>query len=287
MPIYQGKSQESGTLRPKISPCQRESSPGKGTSETFTVGDWEQFNDWFGSGDDDDDDAFTRDVNSSGTHEWVELEPEDADPTSYQPGSLSPQCGTPPPSDTSSSDSESESASEMSEAQREQEIFCAQRVLVNRAIYPPRRESLLPYRKSIILDPMPLKTPAKNQDQTGASQCPRCSSTIFRMISGRCIPCAISTIRGMIKELELQGERNESEYVEATVRISDRKCAIEDEHPDDYMDDTEWRNLRTEHIGLSEERAEDKVDLEDRVAELEAQMRQYGEWVQEDLDRFR
>ena len=285
--MYQDKSHESGTPGPNTSPCQRTSSSGKARSEVFIVGDWDRFNDWFGS-DDDDDDAFTGDVNSSGSREWADLEHEDADPTSYQPGSLSPQSTTPPPSETSSSDSESDSDSELSEAQREQQISCAQLVLVNRAIYPQRRESLLPYRKNIILNPMPLKIQAKkSQDQAGASQCPQCSSTIFRMVSKNCVQCAMNTSRGTIEDLEFQGQLNEDEYYEANVRISDRKCAIEDEHPDDYMDDTEWLDLRAEHIGLSEERAENKADREDRVAELEAQIRQYGEWVEEDLAKFR
>ena len=295
------KSHESGTLELKVSPCQQKSSSGKGTP--FTVGDWDQFEEWWGS--DDDDDTFTEDihrasspspspslevrvVDSSEGDEWLELEHEDADSSSYQPGSLAPQLET-SPSDTSSSDSESEAYSELFEEQREQERSYAQRLLVNRALHPQRRASLLPYRKTIMFNPIPLKLQAKDsQDQAGANQCPQCGSTIFRMISEQlCLPCTIDKVRSAIEVLDSQAKLNEDEYIEANRRISERKCAVEDENPDDYMENTEWLDLRTEHVELSEERVESGADLRDRLAELEAQINQYYEWLQEDLAKFR
>ena len=294
-----GESHESGTLKLNVSPCQQKSSSGK-----FTVGNWDQFNELWGF-DEDEEDTFTEDirrasspspspslevrvVNSSEGDEWLELEHEDADSSSYQPGSLAPQIET-SPSDTSSSNSESEAYSDLSEEQREQERSYAQRLLVNRALHPERRASLLPYRKTIIFKPTPLKLqPKDRQDQAGASQCPACGSNIFRMISEQlCLPCTMDKVRSAIEALESQAQLNEDEYIEANRRISERKCAIEDENPDDYMENTEWLDLRSEHVEFSEERVERGAGLRDRLAELEAQINQYEEWLQEDLAKFR
>ena len=243
--MYQeGKSYESGTLKPDGSQCKPKSSLGKGTPEPFTVGNWDQFNDWWGS--DDDEDTFTKEihaasspspspslgvrvVNGSEADEWLELEHEVADPTSYQPGSLAPQLENTSLPDTFSSDPESEPASdsELAEEQREQEICYAQRLLVNRALYPRRRSSLLPYRKTIIHEPVPLMIQAKeSQDQAGANQCPQCGSTIFRMISKQYLACTMDEIDSVIEDLEEQEQLKNDEYIQTTQRISDRKCAI-------------------------------------------------------------
>ncbi|KAL8794537.1 MAG: hypothetical protein Q9195_002872 [Heterodermia aff. obscurata] len=306
MPMYTGKSHESGTLKPNVSPCQQKSPSEKGRPEVFTVGNWDQFNEWWGS--DDDEDTFTEDiheasspspspssvrvVNSSEADEWLELDHEDADPASEQPGSLTPDLEATFPSETSSSSSSSEpesgldsdsdpsSTSEFSDLQREQEVVYAQRLLVNRALYPQRRDSLLPYRKTIIIDPTPLKIQANGQ-------CPQCQSTTFRMISEHCLPCTMDKVRSTIEDLELNVELIDDEYMQETRRMSDRKCAIEDEHPDDYMDDTEWQDLKTEHVELSEDRIEKTTNLEGRLAELAAQMSQYNEWMEEDLAKYR
>lgn len=298
MPGYLGQSLESGTLEPDVSPYQQKSA-GKSTAETFTIGDWDQFYKWFGS-DDDDEDTFTEEIHmassprpspSSGVHddahEWIELEHEDADPTSYQPGGLAPHLEATSPSDTSSFDSESESESEsdeVSEVQREQDVSYAQRTLVIRALYPQRRTSLLPYRKTTVFKPVPLKIQAKErEDRAEANQCPQCDSTIFRMVSEHCLLCTMDQIKRTIQDLEFLGELNEDEYIEANRRLSNRKCAIEDKNPEDYMDDTEWLDLRSEHVELCEKRAEGRADLKDRLFELEAQMGQYSEWAEEDL----
>ena len=298
MPGYLGHNYESGTLEPNVSACQQNSSSGKSTPETFIIGDWDQFNEWFGS-DDDDEDTFTEEIHmassrspspSSGVrddaHEWIELEHEDADPTSYQPGGLARHLETTSPSVTSSFDSESESESESDEVSevQEQHVFLARRTLVIRALYPQRRASLLPSRKTTVFKPVPLKIEAKKrEDQARANQCPQCRGTVFRMVSEHCLLCTMDQIKRTIQDLKLLGELKEDEYIEATRRLSGRKCAIEDENPEDYMDDTEWLDLRTEHVELCEERAEGRADLKDRLFELEAQMSQYNEWAEEDL----
>ena len=298
--MYAGESQESGTLNPNISSRQQKPSSGKGTPEVFTVGDWDQFNDFWGS-DDDEDDFYTEDihaasspspspslvrvVNSSEADEWLELEHEDADQTSYRPGSLAPLIEATSPPETplsdpeSESDSDSNSNAELPEEQRELEVVYAQQLLVNRALYPQRRGSLLPYRKTIVIEPIPLKIQANH--------CRQCKGTIFRMISELCLPCTMDKTRRLTEDLELHGDFIEDEYLEAKRMISDRKCAIEDEHPDDYMENTEWLDLRTEHVELSEARIEIKADLKDRLAELEAQIKQYSEWMEEDLAKHR
>ena len=308
MPLYQDQSRESGTLNPDVSPCQQQTSLESDKTEAFKVGDWDQFDEWFGSDDDDDLDTFTdgiyaaspassctslgvHDVDSSDAAEWIELEHEDADPTSYQLGSLAPHLEATSLSNTSTSDSESESSSqsELSETQREYEISCAQQMLVSRALRPQRRDSLLPYRKTIPFKPVPLMLrPKGSQGQAGANQCPQCSSTIFRMISSKCcLACATNNIRSTIEDLEFQGEINEAEYREEILRISDRKCEIEEEHPDDYSENAEWVRLRNEYAEFSEERDERNADLKARLAELEALLEQYAGWEEEDMAKYR
>ena len=57
--------------------------------------------------------------------------------------------------------------------------------------------------------------------------------------------------------------------------------------PENYMQDLDWQDLRTEEVDMKDEMIERRAGFEVRVAELENEIEQYEMSMSEDLDRAR
>ena len=280
----------------------------------FTVGDWDQFDDiWEGE---DDTSIPTEEIHNSPSpslHPYLpvhivessededdreELEDPGSQPKSYQPGSLAPQLDVTSLSDSDSDSTPSESESgyetdssdESSSTLQERDILSAQRYLALRAIYPQRRTKLEPRRKTIVFQPTPLsiRKPATTHEHSESGKhCPDCDNTVYRMVSELCLLCVMGSTRTTIQELESAQECYDDEYFKQIRRISDRKCAIEEERPEDYEEDGEYRGLMKEFLVRREKAMERTAKVNGQIRELEAQIRRYEVWMDEDLAKLK
>lgn len=170
---------------------------------------------------------------------------------------------------------------DLSPAEQAQQVFYAQRTLVFRAICPIRRDRLEPRRKGIPLSTSPLRLPA------GKKPCPKCSSTVFRSVLDHCSICASQKAKNELYDIQSQHQRDDTEDRRRDAEICERKAAIEILDPEDYAEELEWQDLRSEQVDMKEESIERKAGFEVRVSELENEVQQYGKWLSEDLERAR
>ena len=270
----------------------------------FTVGHWDQFNDiWEGE---DDISIPTEEIHNSPSprlypcpavhivessedeDDWEDLKDLGSHPKPDQPGSLAPQLDVTSlsDSDSDSTPSESESGYETNSSDassstlQELDIWRAQRCLALRAIYPQRRSKLEPRRKAIVFQPTPLsiRKPATTQEH-----CPNCDNTVYRMVSELCLLCVMGSTRDTIQELGSAQECYDEEYFKQIRRISDRKCAIEEERPEEYEEDAEYRGLMKEFLMRREKAVERTANVNSQIREQEAQIKRYEVWMDEDL----
>ena len=282
--------------------------------KSFTVGNWDQFDDIWGG--EDDFNIPTEEIHHSPSSseapylavhivessedrdDWEQLEHLGSDPKSYQPDSLAPQLdvtslsSSDSDSDSTQSESGSESGNEtessdsFSSILQEHEILRAQRYLALRALYPERRNKLEPRRKETVFRPTPLSI-RKPEQAEGEKHCPNCDNTVYRMVSDLCLLCVMDSTRVTMKEIESAQDCYHDGYIKQVRRISDRKCAIEDERPEDFNEDAEYQGLMKEYLVRRDKAMERTANTNHRVAELEAQIKQYDAWMEADLAKLR
>ena len=180
---------------------------------------------------------------------------------------------TPEPSDSGDDEYDDENIAE--------QVFTAQRTLVFRALYPQRRETLYPRRKRVVLNTTPLRLPAVKE------ACPKCSSTVFRIVLDHCTVCALQKAKNKLYNIEDQQRLEDEEQRRRGAEICEAKAAIESMDPENYMQDLDWQDLRTEEVDMKDEMIERRAGFEVRVAELENEIEQYEMSMSEDLDRAR
>lgn len=307
--LSQNQRPQARNIKPGKFESQQDSTVKTNALKNFIVGDWSQFNDIWET--EDDVDTPTEKINkspspslglypavhiveSSEDHdEWLELEHDVADPKSSQPDSLASQLDVTSLSDFDLSRSESKSGYETDSSDEspsnfhERERLRAQRYLALRALYPQRRRYLEPRRKDTVFQPSVLSIRKQvSQAQSKEEPCPNCDNTVYRMVSDVCLLCVMESTRNTIYELESAQDSYDEGYLKEIRRISDRKCAIEDERPEDYEEDTEYQDLMNEFLERRKKATERRANVDSRVAELNAQLKQYSAWLDEDLAKF-